>query len=252
MKEESLKAWHPYLKEESNKEYFLKLRARITEEYKSYAIYPKPSDWFRAFELTVPSEVKVVIVGQDPYPNATADGLAFSTKDDKTPYSLRVIFREIDRDIYHTNDYEDYSKLFPHNRLDYWAKQGVLLINPILTVRANNPKSHEKLGWENFTSVPLAHLYNSSTPRVFMTWGAAAKEHLHTAISPYKWDCPHLFLEAGHPASGAHDKDKFSGCGHFSKANHFLKQRNIQPINWITNEEYKGTEAKAHSCASTH
>ena len=226
--------WHMLLKEELKKPYFLQLVKTITEEYNRYKICPPPNDVFKVFLLTPPQDVKVIILGQDPYPFGDhAHGLAFSSKQREVPASLRMVFREVDRDVVKTRTQQEYNEAFPTNNLTAWAKQGVFLLNSMLTVRAGLPGSHGAIGWQEFTLAVLKLLYNDDKPKVFMSWGGEA----HAVTNQLK---PlgvhnHIILEAGHPASGSHGKDQYSGCNHFSKANHYLRKRGLTEINWTLN-----------------
>ncbi len=209
----------------------------ITEEYSRYKVCPAPIDVFKAFLLTDPDTIRVVIIGQDPYPFGNhADGLAFSSSQSETPASLRLIIREVDRDTVKTKDYSEFKRYFPNNSLVPWAKQGVFLINTALTVRAGLPNSHAEFGWKEFISQVLKLLYEKNTPpKVFMSWGSEA-QMLTNQLKTSK-PSSHIILEAGHPASGAHGKDKFSGCNHFSKTNYFFRKHNLPEINWALNGE---------------
>ncbi len=206
------------------------LRESLRQEYSNTTVRPAPADVFRAFKLTPPSDVRVVIIGQDPYPFGNhADGLAFSSKESETPYSLKMVFREIDRDVVKTKNYQEYKRAFPINDLYPWANQGVFLLNTVLTVRAGEVGSHAKLGWQQFTTNVLKKLHADDTPKVFLAWGSEANKTLQAI-----WDIerPHQGYGAGHPASGAHGKDKFSGCSFASKTNIWLSKRGLEEINW--------------------
>jgi uracil-DNA glycosylase len=177
------------------------------------------------------------MIGQDPYPfGYHADGLAFSSSQEDTPASLRFILREVDRDVIKTTNQEEYKQAFPTNKLDSWAKQGVLLLNPSLTVQAGQPGSHDWIGWHQFTGKILQLILKKSTPVVFTAWGKAAETAFQTAC--LKVDEPgfdHPVFLSGHPASGAHGKDKFSGCNHFSKINYYFYRKGLPEINWKLN-----------------
>lgn len=172
------------------------------------------------------------MMAQDPYPfNDHADGLAFSSQKAETPPSLRYILRELDRDVFRTHTYEEYKTCVHHNNLECWAKQGVFLINSCLTVRAGESNSHSHLGWQRFVGECLRLLNEDSRPKVFTLWGSDAQDTFAT----YCKDSKHLVLTSGHPASGLHGKDKFSGCGHFSKINqHFRKLKEPEIIWTVT------------------
>lgn len=221
-------SWFPLLEEEINKPYFKQLKETLREEYQNYRVCPAPQDICKAFKLTPLDKVKCVALSQDPYPFGQADGLAFSASNTTlTPYSLRMIFREVDRDVVRTKDLNGFREAFPDNNLAPWALQGVFLINTVLTVRAEQTNSHLELGWQTFTSKVLDLLYEDNTPKVFLGFGAEAQKSLRK----YDWS-KHKLIEAGHPASGAHGKDKFSGCNFASKTNHWLTKQGVEPINW--------------------
>jgi len=175
-----------------------------------------------------------VILSQDPYPfGGHAHGLAFSSNKTETPASLRTIFKEIDRDLLHTLNYEQYHRAFPTNNLSFWATQGVFLLNSVLTVRAEVPNSHKDIGWLPFTKKVIELLFEDTRFKVFLAWGKEALNQITNAdINPTN----HKILAAGHPASGAHGKDLFAGCGHFFMTNYLLKKNHLEPINWSTNE----------------
>jgi uracil-DNA glycosylase len=220
MKVEIDSKWEKILKSEFEKEYFHKLIEFVRTEYKIGTIYPPGPLIFNAFNLTPFDKVKVVILGQDPYhgPNQ-AHGLAFSvTAKVPNPPSLKNIYKELHSDlnieIPETGD------------LSNWAKQGVFLLNSVLTVRKSSPGSHSKKGWEQFTDSVIQALSNNRKNLVFLLWGnyARAKKFL---IDGNK----HLILEAPHPSPFSADSG-FFGCRHFSKANDYLDENNISTINW--------------------
>ena len=151
----------------------------------------------------------------------------------ETPASLRMILREIDRDLLRTTTYESFKSYFPNNNLTPWAKQGVFLLNTILTVRAAQPNSHKGMGWELFTEEVLRILFNDPTPKVFLAWGKEASDQVKSlGINLHH----HKLLFAGHPAAASHGVDKFSGCGHFSTTNHWFIKQGLPPINWTLDE----------------
>lgn len=229
-------SWYPRLKEEIEKPYFQELTKTLRQEYSQHKIYPKPDEIFKALQLAPFESVKVVMISQDPYPFGQADGLAFSTTWEDTPFSLRMIFRELDRDVIRTKDYREYKNAFPTNSLINWAKEGVLLLNRVLTVRAEHTNSHKELGWQQFTNRVIRMLAEDKSPKAFVLWGAEARKGFIEAIQGVVVDTDHLVLESGHPASGSHGKDKYSGNGHFSKINHWLKKQSVTPIRWdLTN-----------------
>lgn len=225
-------SWWEQLKGEENKPYWAKLANFIDLEYTSYyKCYPDRENIFEAFKLTAFEEVKVVLIGQDPYVNGHAQGLAFSSLQEKTPFSLRYIFNEIARDVLRIEGRDDIAKAFPTNDLSCWAKQGVLLLNPVLTVREGQSNSHADQGWEEFTSRAIQKLWESDRKLIFVAWGAKARLFLNSAIDRSSKTIPydkHIILTAGHPAAAAYGRDVFSGCGHFSKINEY------HYINWRT------------------
>ena len=212
--------WDDILKDEFDKQYYLALREFLIKEYKSHLIYPDKYKIFEALKLTDYEDVKIVILGQDPYhgPNQ-AHGLAFSVSlGVPIPPSLLNIYKELERDMNF--------RIPNHGYLVDWSKQGVLLLNTALTVRAGMANSHRGKGWEVFTDQVIRHLSLREKPMVFLLWGknAAEKEAL---IDTSK----HLVLKAPHPSPLSAHRG-FLGCGHFSKANEFLIKNSIAPINW--------------------
>ena len=212
--------WDDILKDEFDKQYYLELREFLIKKYKSHLIYPDKYKIFEALKLTDYEDVKIVILGQDPYhgPNQ-AHGLAFSVSlGVPIPPSLLNIYKELERDINF--------RIPNHGYLVDWSKQGVLLLNTALTVRAGMANSHRGKGWEVFTDQVIRHLSLREKPMVFLLWGknAAEKEAL---IDTSK----HLVLKAPHPSPLSAHRG-FLGCGHFSKANEFLIKNSIAPINW--------------------
>ena len=206
-----------------------KLKAFLSIERKSHVVWPQQNKVFRAFECTQPNKVKVVIVGQDPYyMSNTADGLAFSSqKPGYMPASLEVLLNEVYNDMKAPFIKADIGTC----DLSPWADQGVFLINRILTVRQDKANSHKGKGWETLTDQVISILSKDFRPKVFMLWGNEAQK-VEKFIDPTK----HLLLKAPHPASelyGRKDKGKFTGCEHFSKANLFLREKGIIPVNWI-------------------
>ena len=211
--------WDMILKEEYSKEYFKEIVMFVKEQYKSTTVYPKASDMFSALKLLHYEDIKVVILGQDPYHGeGEAHGLAFSVREGiPLPPSLVNIFKELKRDLGITRI---------RGTLDDWAIQGVLLLNTVLTVRENTPNSHKGKGWEIFTDAIIKKLNDRETPIVFILWGnnAKAKKQLIT-------NKKHLVLESSHPSPFS-CRYGFEGCKHFSKANEFLKNNQIKPIEW--------------------
>lgn len=215
-------SWLPVLQDEFQKPYMLGLNQFLEQENEQGTIvYPNPSDVFNAFKLTPFNEVKVVILGQDPYHGTNqAHGLSFSVqKGVAVPPSLRNIYKELQTDIPEFN-------IPSHGDLSSWAKQGVLLLNATLTVRANEPGSHQKMGWEQFTDQAIRALSEQREGLVFMLWGrhAQAKASL---IDPTK----HLVLTAAHPSPFS-AYNGFFGCKHFSKANAYILSKGEKPFDW--------------------
>ncbi len=213
--------WDELLKDEFEKEYYLQLRQKLINEYKTQRIYPGMYDIFNAMKLTSYNDVKCVIIGQDPYHGeGQAHGLSFSVrKGIAPPPSLVNIFKEIRDDVGINN-------LGKHGELTKWAKDGVLLLNSVLTVRANQARSHHGLGWENFTTDVIKLLDKREKPMVFMLWGADAKSKQMFINNPN-----HLILKSAHP-SPLSAYNGFFGCRHFSKANEFLKANGMDEIDW--------------------
>ena len=213
-------SWKQALQSEFDKPYFAGLvRSLHEEKARGEVIYPPGSQIFRAFELTPVPEVKVVILGQDPYHNpGQAMGLSFSVPDGvPAPPSLVNIFKEISSDLG--------IRMSGSPNLEPWARQGVLLLNSILTVRAGQAASHRSLGWETFTDAVIKYLSDNCDGIVFMLWGNFARTKA-ALIDPAK----HLILEAAHPSPLA--RGAFFGCKHFSKANNFLTFKGKTPIEW--------------------
>ena len=212
--------WDDILKDEFDKQYYLALREFLIKEYKSHLIYPDKYKIFEALKLTDYEDVKIVILGQDPYhgPNQ-AHGLAFSVSlGVPIPPSLLNIYKELERDMNF--------RIPNHGYLVDWSKQGVLLLNTALTVRAGMANSHRGKGWEVFTDQVIRLLSLREKPMVFLLWGKNAAEK-ETLIDTSK----HLVLKAPHPSPLSAHRG-FLGCGHFSKANEFLIKNSIAPINW--------------------
>lgn len=215
-------SWLDILRKEKKKDYFLKIFDYINErERNGVIIYPKKSDIFNAFYYTSFYDLKIVIIGQDPYfrPNQ-AHGLSFSVPFNiKIPNSLLNIYKELKRDI---SDF-----VYPdHGCLISWAKQGVLLLNSILTVEKNKPYSHFNIGWERFTDNIIENINRKSLGIIFMLWGVRARSKIKL-INNNK----HFILTSSHPSPFSFYKG-FFGCSHFSIANNILKKKNKVPINW--------------------
>lgn len=212
--------WDLLLKDEFQKDYYLKLREFLKEEYFSKNIYPPMNDIFNALRYTSYENARVVILGQDPYHGyGQAHGLCFSVKEGiKFPPSLQNIFKELNA---------EYGIIPPKSgELVGWAKQGVLLLNTTLTVREGAPQSHKGHGWEILTDRIISLMNEKSTPVVFILWGgnARAKKALITNKN-------HLVLESAHP-SPLSAYNGFFGCGHFRKANEFLTSQGLDEIKW--------------------
>ena len=212
--------WDNLLKEEVNKDYFKTLINYINEEYKEKTIYPKKTEVFNAFKYTDYNNVKVVILGQDPYhgPNQ-AEGLSFSVSNEVIkPPSLKNIFKELESDL---------GIPFPeHNSLKPWAKEGVLLLNAVLTVEEHKPASHANKGWETFTDEIIKILNKKEDPVVFILWGNYAREKKIYITNPI-----HYVIESPHPSPFS-ARNGFFGSKPFSKTNEFLKSKGIKEINW--------------------
>ncbi len=213
-------SWYNQLKNEFDKDYFLKLKDFLVEEKKTHTVYPPGSQIFSAFNFTPFDKVKVVILGQDPYHGpGQAHGLCFSVPQGvKPPPSLVNIYKELKTDVGFN--------IPSHGNLEAWAKQGVLLLNATLTVRANTAGSHQNKGWEIFTDKVISTISQNRENVVFVLWGryAQAKEVL---VDKSK----HYILKAAHP-SPLSAFNGFFGCKHFSKINDFLTQKGIEPVNW--------------------
>lgn len=212
--------WDLALKDEFEKEYFLKIKEFINEEYNSKTIYPPFEDVFNAFKLTPLSNVKAVILGQDPYhEEGQAHGLAFSTPDGRTiPRSLKNIFKEISN---------EYSYHIPESGcLEKWAEQGVFLLNTVLTVEEGNANSHSKCGWQTFTDNVIRILNQKTQPVVFLLWGKQAEKKKNLITNP-----KHLVLITSHPSPFSARRG-FLGSNHFKLANKFLKENDVDEINW--------------------
>lgn len=214
------KSWKRALAAEFEKDYFAKLVEYLhAEKAAGVTVFPPGKDIFRAFELTPLDKVKVVILGQDPYHGyGQAMGLSFSVPDNvPAPPSLKNIFKEIENDLGVT--------MSGRPNLENWARQGVLLLNAILTVRSGAPASHSKIGWENFTDAVIRCISDNCDGVVFMLWGNFARSK-RELIDAQK----HLVLEAAHPSPLA--RGAFFGCRHFSKANSYLAEHGKDTIDW--------------------
>lgn len=212
--------WDLVLKEEFQKEYFINLKKFVDNEYDLKTIYPPYEDIFNAFKLTSINDVKVVILGQDPYhEKGQAHGLAFSTPEGRPiPRSLKNIFKEIN---------QEYGYPIPKSGcLENWAKQGVFLLNTVLTVEEGNANSHSDCGWQIFTDNVIKILNNQTKPIVFLLWGKQA-EKKEVLIS----NSNHLVLITSHPSPFSARRG-FFGSNHFKLANEFLKEKRNDEIDW--------------------
>ena len=212
--------WDEILADEWTKPYYLKLREFLKSEYAAKTIYPDMNDIFNALKLTSFEDTKVVIIGQDPYHGeGQAHGLCFSVKKGVTPPpSLKNIFKELNTDI---------GKPIPNDgELTEWAKQGVLLLNNVLTVREGQPASHKGMGWEIFTDRIISELNKKQTPVVFLLWGAHAQKKAEIITNPI-----HYKLKAVHPSPLSASRG-FFGCKHFSETNKILRKENLKEIEW--------------------
>ena len=213
--------WNTILQPQFEKPYFKELTNFVASEYSNYICYPKENDIFAAFDFCSLDDLKVVIIGQDPYhgPNQ-ANGLCFSVKDGIAhPPSLKNIFKEISTDL---------NQEIPESgNLEKWAKQGVLLLNATLTVRAHEAGSHQKQGWETFTDQVIKQISNEKENVVFLLWGGFAKKKVKL-IDKKK----HHILESGHPSPLSANRGYWFGNEHFSKTNTFLKSIDKNEIDW--------------------
>ncbi len=212
--------WDELLADEFQKDYYKELRRFLIAEYNSHRIYPPMEDIFNALKYTPYHSVKAVILGQDPYHGAgQAHGLCFSVKrGTPPPPSLQNIFKEIHDELG--------LPIPPHGELTAWAKNGVLLLNTSLTVREGSPNSHRGHGWEILTDRVIELLNQREQPLVFLLWGGNARSKARLITEPR-----HLVLQCAHP-SPLSAYNGFFGCGHFRKADEFLKNNGIEPINW--------------------
>ena len=212
--------WDDILSEEFEKEYYRKLRSFLDEEYRNKTIYPLPQYIYTALRLTTYKDCKVVILGQDPYHEPSqAHGLAFSVnKNVDIPPSLQNIYKELHDDLGY--------KIPDHGFLLDWAKQGVLLLNTVLTVEAHKANSHKDKGWEQLTDTIIKKINAKQEPVVFILWGLNARSKKQYISNP-----KHLIIESAHPSPLSAYKG-FFGSRPFSKTNDFLIRNNLTPINW--------------------
>ncbi|MGV3466623.1 MAG: uracil-DNA glycosylase [Heyndrickxia sp.] len=212
--------WEPLLREEFKKPYYQRLRELLLEEYKTRVIYPDMYDIFNALHFTPFKDTKVVIIGQDPYHGqGQAHGLSFSVKPGvKIPPSLQNIFKELQTDL---------GCYIPNNGyLEKWAKQGVLMLNAVLTVRAGTPNSHKDLGWEVFTDKVIETLNQREKPVVFILWGNYAQEKQQLITSSR-----HFIIKSPHPSPFSANRG-FFGSRPFSRTNAILKEIGLGEIDW--------------------
>ncbi|MFN0065724.1 MAG: uracil-DNA glycosylase [Chlamydiales bacterium] len=219
--------WITVLSDEWEQPYLRELAHFLQEERKRHAVYPPPEEVFAAMHCLAFKDVKVVIVGQDPYHGkGQAHGLSFSVKKGVgLPPSLKNIFRELEEDL----------GISPvaSGSLCSWAQQGILLLNAVLTVRAGEPHSHAGRGWERFTDAVVAKLAEREDPVIFVLWGKAAQEKCEAVLECSKG--AHFVLTAPHPSPFS-AYSGFFGCRHFSKINNLLKRMGKEPINWVLSD----------------
>ncbi|NLM73777.1 MAG: uracil-DNA glycosylase [Clostridiaceae bacterium] len=211
--------WDSLLKDECSKEYFLELQKWIEGEYRTKSILPPQNEIFNAFKYTDYENVKCLVLGQDPYPTkGFAHGLAFSAKGLTIPQSLKNIFKELESDL---------GCFVPNNGyLKKWADQGVLLLNAVLTVEEGRPDSHKGKGWEKFTDAVISLVDMKDTPVVFILWGNNARKKKSLIKNPI-----HLIIESAHPSPLSASRG-FFGSKPFSRANKFLEEKGLVPIDW--------------------
>lgn len=216
-----MNSWKEFIASESSKEYYQQLKQIVDADYEKEVIYPPKEHIYNAFKYCPLDKVKVVILGQDPYHGqGQAHGLSFSVnKGIPLPPSLRNIYLELQNDVGFVNPM--------HGDLTQWARQGVLLLNDVLTVKAGKAASHQKLGWEQFTENAISFLSEQKQGLVFMLWGNHAFKKGKN-IDRTK----HLVLTSGHPSPMSANQGKWFGNRHFSQANNYLMQQGKAPINW--------------------
>jgi uracil-DNA glycosylase len=219
-------SWQSILSNEIKKPYFSDLMKSVDEEYQNHICFPPKDLIFAAFDYCSFQDLKVVIIGQDPYHGTNeANGLCFSVNDGiKIPPSLRNIFREMNDDLG--------TIFFPNSgNLEHWAKQGILLLNASLTVRKDSPNSHKHLDWSIFTDAVIQKISEQKENVVFLLWGSFAQKK-GSKIDRTK----HLVLESGHPSPMSANQGKWFGNRHFSKINLYLSDKGIRPIDWNSNQ----------------
>ncbi|QBN17365.1 uracil-DNA glycosylase [Flavobacterium nackdongense] len=221
-------SWQTILSDEIQKPYFRNLMKAVDEEYQNHTCFPPKELIFAAFEHCSFQDLKVVIIGQDPYHGTNeANGLCFSVNDGiKIPPSLRNIFREMNEDLG--------TVFFPiSGNLEPWAKQGILLLNASLTVRKDSPNSHKHLQWNVFTDAVIQKISDQKEQIVFLLWGSFAQKK-GSKIDRIK----HLVLESGHPSPMSANQGKWFGNRHFSKINLYLNDKGIGLIDWSSNQKF--------------
>lgn len=209
-----------FIEKQEKEDYYIKLHEYISKEYETKQIFPPRDCIFNALRYTPYENIKVLVVGQDPYHGVgEAHGLSFSVNVGiPIPPSLKNIYKELNRDV---------GTYIPNNGyLLKWAKQGVMLLNSVLTVEKDKPGSHRGIGWEIFTDRVIEEVNKKETPVVFVLWGNYAKEKEKLITNP-----KHLILKSAHPSPFS-CRNGFEGCSHFSKINEFLKKNNMDPIDW--------------------
>jgi uracil-DNA glycosylase len=214
-------SWREILQDEFEKPYFQKLVDQVKKAYQTKDVWPKGNQIFNAFNHCPFDQVKVVILGQDPYPTpGHAHGLCFSVQEGVKPFpkSLNNIFKEINDDLG--------TAVPTHGNLNRWADQGVFLLNTVLTVNAHEPNSHKKFGWETFTNTVIEKINSEQEGVVFLLWGSQAQKKIEL-IDQSK----HHILKTVHPSPLSAYRG-FFGCKHFSKANELLISHGLEPINW--------------------
>ena len=212
--------WDKILADEFEKDYYKQLREKLKYEYTHYTVYPDMYDIFNSLRCTSFADCRVVIIGQDPYHEpGQAHGLCFSVKEGAAlPPSLKNIYKEI---------FSELGIIMPNRgELTGWAKQGVLLMNNVLTVRQGQANSHKDIGWEKFTDAVISELNNKKTPVVFLLWGANARKKADIITNPL-----HYKLCCAHP-SPLSAYNGFFGCGHFARCNEILRENNLAEIDW--------------------
>jgi len=215
------KSWHNLWLEIEKKDYFENLFSNVEKLYANKTTYPRQSDLFKAFELTSFKNLKVVILGQDPYHGkGQANGLSFSVNDTiQIPPSLKNIFKEINSSLN--------LNLSEHGDLTLWSKRGVLLLNSVLTVEHSKAGSHSKIGWQQFSDDVLSYISAHKKQCVFMLWGSYAHKKIPLILNQDS----HLILKSVHPSPLSAYRG-FLGCDHFINCNSFLKKHNLKEINW--------------------